>query len=181
MITCDTMDTTASVQADARARCRRLPARAHHRADGQDARICEAIVAELASAVAVVHWSRTFHFKPEAAMEAVKWVEVVRVNLAITRTPRNLRSKNTRDEQYTAELKRIEEKFTPLVLDSQTPQASASHRHQSRLTLRRIIEPLWRHALPAVVDERAGICPHRPQARFPQLQVLDEVVQPQGE
>ena len=35
MITCDTMDTAASRQADARTGRRRLPDRAHHRADGE--------------------------------------------------------------------------------------------------------------------------------------------------
>ena len=35
MITCDTMDTAACVQADAGSRRRRLPDRAHHRADGE--------------------------------------------------------------------------------------------------------------------------------------------------
>jgi (E)-4-hydroxy-3-methylbut-2-enyl-diphosphate synthase len=57
------------------------------------------------------------HFKPEAAMEAVKWVEVVRVNPGNYADSKKFATKEYTDEQYTAELKRIEEKFTPLVLE----------------------------------------------------------------
>ncbi len=58
------------------------------------------------------------HFKPEAAMEAVKWVEVVRVNPGNYADSKKFATKEYTDEQYAAELKRIEEKFTPLVLES---------------------------------------------------------------
>ena len=57
------------------------------------------------------------HFKPEAAMEAVKWVEVVRVNPGNYADSKKFAIKEYTDEQYAAELKRIEEKFTPLVLE----------------------------------------------------------------
>ncbi len=58
------------------------------------------------------------HFKPEAAMEAVKWVEVVRVNPGNYADSKKFAIKEYTDEQYAAELKRIEEKFTPLVLEA---------------------------------------------------------------
>jgi (E)-4-hydroxy-3-methylbut-2-enyl-diphosphate synthase len=58
------------------------------------------------------------HFKPEAAMEAVKWVEVVRVNPGNYADSKKFATKEYTDEQYAAELKRIEEKFTPLVRES---------------------------------------------------------------
>src|SRR5439155_4267211 len=56
------------------------------------------------------------HFKPDAAMEAAKWVEVVRVNPGNYADSKKFAVKEYTDEQYAAELKRIEEKFTPLVL-----------------------------------------------------------------
>jgi len=58
------------------------------------------------------------HFKPEAAMEAVKWVEVVRVNPGNYADSKKFATKEYTDDQYLSELKRIEEKFTPLVLES---------------------------------------------------------------
>ena len=58
------------------------------------------------------------HFKPDAAMEAVKWVEVVRVNPGNYADSKKFATKEYTDEQYAAELKRIEEKFSPLVIEA---------------------------------------------------------------
>jgi len=58
------------------------------------------------------------HFKPDAAMEAVKWVEVVRVNPGNYADSKKFAIKEYTDEQYAAELKRIEEKFAPLVIEA---------------------------------------------------------------
>ena len=55
------------------------------------------------------------HFKPEAALEAAKWVEMVRVNPGNYADSKKFAIKEYSDEQYAAELARIEEKFTPLV------------------------------------------------------------------
>jgi (E)-4-hydroxy-3-methylbut-2-enyl-diphosphate synthase len=55
------------------------------------------------------------HFKPEAAMEAVKWVEKVRINPGNFADSKKFAIKEYTDEQYQAELGRIEAKFTPLV------------------------------------------------------------------
>ena len=55
------------------------------------------------------------HFKPDAAMEAVKWVEVVRVNPGNYADSKKFKTREYTDEEYEAELKRIEEKFAPLV------------------------------------------------------------------
>jgi (E)-4-hydroxy-3-methylbut-2-enyl-diphosphate synthase len=57
------------------------------------------------------------HFKPEAAMEAVKWVEVVRVNPGNYADSKKFAIKEYTDDQYLAELQRIEEKFMPLVIE----------------------------------------------------------------
>ena len=59
-------------------------------------------------------------------------------------------------------------------------QALPAHRHEPRLAFRPHHEPLRRHAA-GHGRKRAGIRPHLPQARLPQLQVLDEVVQSQGD
>jgi len=55
------------------------------------------------------------HFKPEAAMEAVKWVEVVRVNPGNYADKKKFAVKEYTDEEYAAELRRIEQAFSPLV------------------------------------------------------------------
>ena len=55
------------------------------------------------------------HFKPEAALEAARWVEMVRINPGNYADSKKFAVKEYSDEQYAAELARIEEKFTPLV------------------------------------------------------------------
>ena len=55
------------------------------------------------------------HFKPDAAMEAAKWVEKVRVNPGNYADKKKFEILEYTDEQYAAELMRIEEKFAPLV------------------------------------------------------------------
>ena len=49
-------------------------------------------------------------------MEAAKWVEMVRVNPGNYADKKKFAVREYTDEQYDAELKRIEEQFTPLVL-----------------------------------------------------------------
>ena len=55
------------------------------------------------------------HFKPDAAMEAVKWCEMVRVNPGNYADSKKFVIREYTDEQYAAELERIEEQFAPLV------------------------------------------------------------------
>jgi (E)-4-hydroxy-3-methylbut-2-enyl-diphosphate synthase len=55
------------------------------------------------------------HFKPEAAMEAAKWVEKVRINPGNYADSKKFKILEYTDEQYAAELERIRERFTPLV------------------------------------------------------------------
>src|SRR5437667_7777485 len=55
------------------------------------------------------------HFKPDAAMEAAKWVEMVRINPGNYADSKKFAVKEYTDDQYAAELARIEAKFTPLV------------------------------------------------------------------
>src|SRR5216117_313998 len=95
MITCDTMDTQASIQqtielADAGCEIVRITA-----PTVKDARNLENIVQGLRERRCDVPIVADIHFKPEAAIEAAKWVEKVRINWATTPTPRNLSSANT--------------------------------------------------------------------------------------
>jgi len=55
------------------------------------------------------------HFKPDAAMEAAKWVEKVRVNPGNFVDKKKFEVREYTDDQYAEELERIEESFVPLV------------------------------------------------------------------
>jgi (E)-4-hydroxy-3-methylbut-2-enyl-diphosphate synthase len=117
MITCDTMDTALSVRQTLElvaVGCQLVRITAP---TVKDAANLQNIVAELHRQNCHVPIVADIHFKPEAAMEAVKWVEVVRVNPGNYADSKKFAIKEYTDEQYSAELKRIEEKFTPLVLE----------------------------------------------------------------
>ena len=101
----------------------------------KDAANLQNIVAELRAQSCLVPIVADIHFKPEAAMEAVKWVEVVRVNPGNYADSKKFATKEYTDEQYAAELKRIEEKFTPLVLEAKKlKRACASARTTARFS-----------------------------------------------
>jgi (E)-4-hydroxy-3-methylbut-2-enyl-diphosphate synthase len=81
----------------------------------KDAANLRGIVAELRSRNCSVAIVADIHFKPEAALEAARWVEKVRVNPGNYADSKKFVVKEYNDAQYSAELSRIEEKFTPLV------------------------------------------------------------------
>jgi (E)-4-hydroxy-3-methylbut-2-enyl-diphosphate synthase len=115
MITCDTMDTHASVQQTldlVAVGCQIVRITAP---TVKDAANLKNIVAELRARNCFVPIVADIHFKPDAAMEAAKWVEMVRVNPGNYADSKKFAVKEYTDEQYAAELKRIEEKFAPLV------------------------------------------------------------------
>jgi (E)-4-hydroxy-3-methylbut-2-enyl-diphosphate synthase len=117
MLTCDTMDTAESVKQTldlVAVGCQLVRITAP---TVKDAANLQNIVAELRQHGCLVPIVADIHFKPEAAMEAVKWVEVVRVNPGNYADSKKFATKEYTNDQYTAELKRIEEKFTPLVLE----------------------------------------------------------------
>ncbi|MAS92262.1 MAG: 4-hydroxy-3-methylbut-2-en-1-yl diphosphate synthase [Verrucomicrobiales bacterium] len=58
------------------------------------------------------------HFKPDAAMEAVKWVEKVRVNPGNYADKKKFAVLEYTDEEYAEELQRIDEAFSPLVKEA---------------------------------------------------------------
>ncbi len=118
MLTCDTMDTAESVKQTLElvaAGCQLVRITAP---TVKDAANLQNIVAELRRQNCFVPIVADIHFKPEAALEAVKWVEVVRVNPGNYADSKKFATKEYTDGQYAAELKRIEEKFTPLVRES---------------------------------------------------------------
>jgi len=81
----------------------------------KDAANLKNIVTDLRARGCLVPIVADIHFKPEAAMEAAKWVEMVRINPGNYADSKKFAIKEYTDDQYSAELKRIEEKFTPLV------------------------------------------------------------------
>src|SRR4029077_11145130 len=115
MITCDTMDAAESGKQTLElvtVGCQIVRITAP---TVKDAANLKNIVAELRARGCNVPIVADIHFKPDAAMEAAKWVEVFRVNPCNHADSKKFAVKEYSDEQYAAELKRIEEKFTPLV------------------------------------------------------------------
>jgi (E)-4-hydroxy-3-methylbut-2-enyl-diphosphate synthase len=115
MITCDTMDSEASIQqtielADAGCEIVRITA-----PTVKDARNLENIVHGLRERGCDVPVVADIHFKPEAAMEAAKWVDKVRINPGNYADSKKFVIREYTDEQYAAELNRIRERFSPLV------------------------------------------------------------------
>ena len=115
MITCDTMDTEASIQqsmelADAGCEIVRITA-----PTVKDSRNLEHIVKGLRARGYDVPIVADIHFKPDAAMEAAKWVEKVRVNPGNYADSKKFVIREYTDEQYVAELNRIRDRFSPLV------------------------------------------------------------------
>lgn len=115
MITSDTRDTEACVAevlqlAEAGCQLVRITAQTRKYAqnlenirDGVRAAGCEVpLVADI-------------HFKPDAAFEAAKWVEKVRVNPGNYADKKKFEIREYTDEQYEEELDRIREEFAPLV------------------------------------------------------------------
>jgi len=115
MITCDTMDTEMSIQQTielANVGCEIVRITAP---TVKDSRNLENIVKGLRARGCNVPIVADIHFKPEAAMEAAKWVDKVRINPGNYADSKKFVIREYSDEQYAAELSRIRERFTPLV------------------------------------------------------------------
>ena len=82
----------------------------------QDAKALGAARAKLRAKGIDVPLVADIHFSPAAAMEAAEHAEKVRVNPGNFADSRQFRVRDYSDEEYAAELLRIEERFTPLVL-----------------------------------------------------------------
>jgi len=115
MITCDTMDTEASIQQTielANVGCEIVRITAP---TVKDARNLEQIVKGLQERGCNVPTVADIHFKPDAAMEAAKWVDKVRINPGNYADSKKFVIREYTDEQYAGELNRIRERFSPLV------------------------------------------------------------------
>jgi len=116
MITSDTRDTAACVAevlalADAGCEIVRITAQTKVYAAN-----LKNIAREVRSAGCQVPLVADIHFKPDAALEAAKWVEKVRVNPGNYADKKKFEIREYSDAQYAEELDRIREEFTPLVL-----------------------------------------------------------------
>ena len=115
MITCDTMDTELSIQQTmelAAAGCEIVRITAP---TVKDSRNLEHIVKGLRERGCDVPIVADIHFKPEAAMEVAKWVDKVRINPGNYADSKKFVIREYTDEQYSSELARIRERFSPLV------------------------------------------------------------------
>jgi len=116
MLTCDTMDTAKCIAQTlelAAVGCEIVRITAP---TVKDAANLEHIVAGLRASGCGVPIVADIHFKPEAAMEAAKWVEKVRINPGNYADSKKFKILEYTDAQYAAELDRIRERFAPLVL-----------------------------------------------------------------
>src|SRR5471030_1803459 len=115
MLTCDTMDTRECVKQTlelVKVGCEIVRITAPTVKDAANLKI---IKAELLAAECDVPIVADIHFKPDAAMEAARWVEKVRVNPGNFADKKKFAIREYTDDQYEEELARIDETFKPLV------------------------------------------------------------------
>ncbi len=115
MLTCDTMDTEACI-----VQSLELVA-----VGCEIVRITAPTVKDAANLAGIANGLRArscnvplvadIHFKPEAAMEAAKWVEKVRINPGNYADKKKFAVREYSDKEYAEELARIREKFSPLI------------------------------------------------------------------
>src|SRR5437868_7700531 len=121
MITCDTMDTEASISQTlelAAAGCEIVRITAP---TVKDAANLQHIVRGLRERGCDVPIVADIHFKPEAAMEAAKWVDKVRINPGNYADSKKFKIIEYSDEQYAAELTRIRQR------DRKSTRLNSSH------------------------------------------------------
>ena len=115
MITSDTRDTKACVKevlqlAEAGCQVVRITAQTKKYAEN-----LEHIRNGVRAAGCQVPLVADIHFKPDAAFEAAKWVEKIRVNPGNYADKKKFEVREYSDDQYEDELMRIRDKFAPLV------------------------------------------------------------------
>ena len=116
MTTADTMDTDASVEESVRmleAGCELVRLTAPSKSEAENLNAIKRALVERGFNQPLV---ADIHFTPNAAEIAAKYVEKVRVNPGNYADKKKFETIEYTDETYQAELVRIEEKFTPLVL-----------------------------------------------------------------
>lgn len=115
MLTCDTMDTEKSVQQTkelVQVGCAIVRITAPTIKDAANIENIKRRLTEEGITVPIV---ADIHFKPDAAMEAAKWVDKVRINPGNFADKKKFNVREYTDEQYAEEVARIEECFEPLV------------------------------------------------------------------
>lgn len=115
MLTCDTMDTEACIAQSldlAGVGCEIVRITAPTVKDAANLEIIKEGLRKRGCDVPIV---ADIHFKPQAAMEAAKWVEKVRINPGNYADSKKFVVREYTDDQYLAELDRIRERFAPLV------------------------------------------------------------------
>ena len=115
MIISDTLDTGAAVKealglAENGCEIVRITAQTRRHAAN-----LEHIVAGIRSAGCDIPTVADIHFKPDAALEAAKWVEKVRINPGNYADSKKFAVREYTDGQYADEISRIAEQFKPLV------------------------------------------------------------------
>lgn len=116
MLTSDTLDTAGCVKealALAEAGCEIIRLTAQTKVYAAN---LENIARELRAAGCQVPLVADIHFKPDAAMEAAKWVEKIRVNPGNFVDKKKFAVRDYTDSEYEEELEKIRDAFTPLVL-----------------------------------------------------------------
>ena len=116
MLTSDTLDTAGCVReslALAEAGCEIIRLTAQTKVYAAN---LENIARELRAAGCQVPLVADIHFKPDAAMEAAKWVEKIRVNPGNFVDKKKFLERDYTDLEYEEELERVRKAFTPLVL-----------------------------------------------------------------
>lgn len=115
MLTSDTRDTASCVRealslAEAGCEIIRLTAQTK-----QYAANLEHISRELRAAGCHTPLVADIHFKPDAAMEAAKWVEKIRINPGNFVDKKKFLTRDYTEEEYQLELEKIRDEFSPLV------------------------------------------------------------------
>ena len=160
MITCDTMDTEASIAQTmelAAVGCEIVRITAP---TVKDARNLELIVEGLRERGCDVPIVADIHFKPDAAMEAAKWVEKVRINPGNYADSKKFAIARIHRRPVRGRVERGSGSAFAAGATLQATRNRHAHRHQSRLAQRPHHEPLRRHAA-RHGGKRAGVRPHR--------------------
>ncbi len=116
MTTTDTMDTTSSVAQAIRmieAGCELVRYTAPSIKEAENLEVIRKELSDKGYTTPIV---ADIHFTPNAAEEAAQHIEKIRVNPGNYADKKKFETLDYTDESYAAELKRIREKFTPLVL-----------------------------------------------------------------
>jgi (E)-4-hydroxy-3-methylbut-2-enyl-diphosphate synthase len=115
MLTCDTMDTAKCIQQTLDLVAEGCEIVRITAPTVKDAANLEHIVAGLRQRGCTVPIVADIHFKPDAALEAARWVDKVRINPGNYADSKKFKVIEYTDDQYAAELARIAARFSPLV------------------------------------------------------------------